>query len=73
MSNNKMKYTIIPLILHVPEGESGDDTILGIKGFANKYYNAYVSVCEASEWKESDDYVFRTPNLTNLPKSENQF
>jgi hypothetical protein len=43
-----------------------------LKDYAESH-NSKIMVCEASEWKESDKYIFVTPSLTNLPKSERQF
>jgi hypothetical protein len=68
-----MKYTIIPLILHVPENVEIESVILDIKHFADNHHKSYVAVCEVSEWKESDKHIFVTPSLTKLPKSERQF
>jgi hypothetical protein len=67
-----MKYTLIPLILHIPDNVDTEATILMLKDYAESQ-SSKIMVCEASEWKESDDLVFITPNLTALPKAERQF
>jgi hypothetical protein len=69
-----MKYTTINLILHVPEKVDIDYTILHLKDAAiQAHKDNYVAVCETSEWRESEDYIFSTDTLAKLPKSNQQY
>jgi hypothetical protein len=69
-----MKYTTVPLILHVDEREIPEDVILGIKGLLNQhYYNCYLAVCEESKWNDSNEMIFNLSAHSALQDSEIQF
>lgn len=62
------------MILHVVEGESAEDTIMGLKGFLHEHYNeSLIAICEESKWKDSNEFILNLSELSSLQDSETQF